>query len=203
MAKPRPKAKSEESAPAPAPAPGGTAGTAAPSGVAKPAAAARPAAYDDPALDAFTEGLQALQRRDWARAAELFESALAQSDRADLSARARQFLASARQHLPAKAEKGSGKADGDPFLHAVFLKNRGDLAAALEFCRKEGRDQKDERFAYLAASIQAAEGRIEEAVQGLTRAIELNPKNRVHAYHDPDFAELRRDRDRRHLFGLS
>lgn len=188
MAKPRPKTKTEEP----------VADT--PATARKPAAAA-PAAYHDPALDAFTQGLQALQQKSWSKAAELFESALAQSDRSDLSARARQFLATARQQM---AEKPMPKDDGgDPFLRAVFEKNRGDLAAALELCRKDGREQKDERFAYLAASIHAVEGRLDEAVQALTRAIELNPRNRVHAYHDPDFAEIRRDRDRRQLFGLS
>ena len=40
-------------------------------------------------------------------------------------------------------------------------------------------------------------------MQALSRAIELNAKNRVHAFHDPDFAELRKDRDLRQLFGLS
>lgn len=184
MAKPRPKTKSGE-----------------PETATRSAARSAPAAYDDPALDAFTEGLQALQQKNWSKAAERFESALAQSDRADLSARARQFLATARQQMtgkPAAKEEG-----GDPFLRAVFEKNRGDFDAALELCRKEGRDQKDERFAYLAASVHAAEGRFDEAAQALTRAIEMNPKNRVHAYHDPDFAEIRRDRDHRQLFGLS
>jgi tetratricopeptide (TPR) repeat protein len=187
MAKPRPKTKSDEPE------------TQTRSAARPPAAA--PAAYHDPALDALTEGLQALQQKDWSKAAERFESALAQSDRADLSARARQFLASARQQMA--GNPGSKEEDGDPFLRAVFEKNRGDLGAALEICRKDGRDQKEERFAYLAASIHAVEGRLDEAVQALTRAIEMNPKNRVHAYHDPDFAEIRRDRDHRQLFGLS
>lgn len=194
MAKPRPKTKSEE------PAPAATATTAA-TKTAKPAGNP-PAVYDEPALDAFGEGLQALHQKNWTKAAEMFESALEQSDRSDISARARQFLTTARQHLPEKSA-GTAKEDGDPFLQAVFEKNRGNFAAALDLCRKEGREQKDERFAYLAASIHAAEGRIEEAMQALSRAIELNPKNRVHAYHDSDFAEIRRDRDHRQLFGLS
>jgi tetratricopeptide (TPR) repeat protein len=188
MAKPRPKTKPEEPAPKPA----------------RAAAGPAPAALHDPALDAFSQGLQALQKKDWSGAAKLFESALEQSDRSDLSARARQFLTTARQHLPAKpSAKDAREEEGDPFLRAVFEKNQGNLAAALDLCRKEGREQKDERFAYLAASVHAADGRIEEAVQALTRAIELNPKNRVHAYHDSDFAEIRRDRDHRQLFGLS
>ena len=158
MAKPRPKAQPEQ-----------TEKTEKPETLASKArATAKAAAAIDPALDAFTKALDAFHKKDWAKAVNLLESVLAESDRPDLSARARQYL-----------------------------------AAALDLCRKDGRDQKDERFAYLAASIHAVEGRIEEAVQALTRAIELNPRNRVHAYHDPDFAEIRRDRDHRQLFGLS
>ena len=119
--------------------------------------------------------------------------------------RARQFLLVSRQKL----EAGGGKpaqdaAETDPYLLAVYEKNRGNLEGALEMSRKGGRDQKDERFAYLAASIHAAEDRLDEAVQALTKAVELNPKNRIHAFHDPDFAELRKNRDQqRALFGLS
>jgi tetratricopeptide (TPR) repeat protein len=188
MAKPRPKAQPEKTAETPPPAP-------------KPKARA---AASDPALDLFTEALAAFHKKDWAKAAGLFETALAESDRLDLSARARQYLAASRQRAEEDAgakAKGKKEEDGDPFLRAVFEKNRGDSAAALDLCRQEGRDQKDERFAYLAASIHAAEGRTEEAVQALSRAIELNSKNRVHAFHDPDFAELRKDH--RQLFGLS
>ena len=164
----------------------------------KARATAKAAADIDPALDAFTKALDAFHKKDWAKAAKLLESVLAESDRPDLSARARQYLAATRQKLDKAKEE-----EGDPFLRAVYEKNRGDAAAAQEICRQGGRDQKDERFAYLTASIHAAEGRTEEAVQALSRAIELNPKNRVHAFHDPDFAELRKDRDHRQLFGLS
>ena len=184
MAKPRPKAQPEKEKPAPKRAAGKGA---------------------DPALDKFTQALDAFHKKDWARAAELFEGAVAESDSLELSARARQYLAASRQRIDeAAGSKSKGKAkqeDGDPFLRAVFEKNRGDSVAALELCRQEGRDKKDERFAYLAAAIHASEGRTEEAVEALSRAIELNPKNRVHAFHDPDFADLRRDH--RQLFGLS
>ena len=191
MAKPRPKAQPEN-----------------PEKPAKTASGSKRAAGTaDPALDAFTKALDAFHKKDWSKAAEQFEAVVAQSDLLELSARARQYLAASRQRLDeAAGAKAKGKAkqeDGDPFLRAVFEKNRGDSAAALEICRQEGREQKDERFAYLAAAIHAAEGRTEEAVQALSRAIELNAKNRVHAFHDPDFVELRKDRDLRQIFGLS
>ena len=94
-------------------------------------------------------------------------------------------------------------AEAEPFLEAVYEKNRGNLKVALDIAQKDGRDQQDERFAYLVASIHAVENRLDEAVQALAKAVELNPKNRIHAFHDSDFAELRKNRDQRHLFGLS
>jgi hypothetical protein len=73
----------------------------------------------------------------------------------------------------------------------VVAKNRGDYAAVLEVCARGGRRGKDERFAYLAASALALSGDLDEAVKVLQQAIELNPENRVHAFHDPDFRVLR------------
>jgi tetratricopeptide (TPR) repeat protein len=160
---------------------------------------------DDPSLDALTAGLSALQAKDWKKAVALFEQAVETSDRPEVKDRARQFLHVSRQKQEAAGSKpAQDAAEADPYLLAVYEKNRGNLAGALEMSRKGGRDQKDERFAYLTASIHAAEDRLEEAVQALSRAIELNPKNRIHAFHDPDFAELRKNRDQqRALFGLS
>jgi tetratricopeptide (TPR) repeat protein len=167
-----------------------------------PSRAQAPSSSNDPGLEAFSEGLAALQGKDWQKAVEHLEKAVELADRPELRDKARQLLVIPRQ----KVEEQGGKAketEVDPFLTAVYEKNRGDLQAALEISRKGGQDQKDDRFAYLVASIHAVEDRIEEAVQALAKAVELNPKNRIHAFHDPDFAELRKNRDYRPLFGLS
>ena len=155
----------------------------------------------DPAIDALTKGLAALQKKDWQKAAGLLEKAVGLADRPELRERARQFLAASRQK--AQAEEAKPARGVDPYLQAVYEKNRGNFKEALEISRRAGRDQKDERFAYLAASIHALENRLEEAAQALARAVELNPKNRIHAFHDSDFTELRKNRDYRSLFGLS
>lgn len=160
-----------------------------------------PSTSSDPALDALTEGLSALQSKDWKKAAERLEKAVELADRPELADRARQFLAACRQRSGDGTK--AAPAEVDPFLQAVYEKNRGEFKAALEISRKGGRDQKDERFAYLVASIHALENRIEEAAQALAQAVELNSKNRIHAFHDPDFAELRKNRDYRPLFGLT
>jgi tetratricopeptide (TPR) repeat protein len=177
-----------------------------------PAAAKTPAPRKtvggaDPSLEALSQGLAALQAQDWAKAVKHFELAVEQSDQPEVKDRARQFLTVSRQRAQGSAKpagaKGAAAEEPDPYLQAVYEKNRGNLAEALEISRKGGQDQKDERFAYLAASIHAVESRWDDAAQALARAVELNPKNRIHAFHDPDFAELRKNRDLRPLFGLS
>jgi len=155
----------------------------------------------DPVLTTFHKALEALHGRSWAQAAKLFESVIQESDVPELRERARQYLSACRLQEQ-KAQGDVPAPDEDPYLRAVFEKNRGNYAAALDLVKKNG-GEKEERFAYLAASIHAAEGRKDEAAKSLTRAVELNAKNRVHAFHDPDFADLRRDPEHRQIFGLS
>ena len=88
----------------------------------------------------------------------------------------------------------------DPFLRAVYERNRGNLEEALALCTAGGRHGKDDRFAYLAAAIHALRGESVDAARLLSAAIELDPKNRIHAYHDADFEELRSDEEYSSLF---
>lgn len=184
-------AKAKPKTPTPAPPP--------PAPKKKTAAPQGPA---DPALEYFSDGLSALQAKDWKKAVGHLEKAVETADRTDLRDKAKQFLNVARQKSPAEG-KDAKSPEPDPYLQAVYERNRGDLQAALAIAQKGGRDQKDERFAYLAASIHAVQDRLDEAAVALAKAVELNPKNRIHAFHDADFAELRKNRDQRHLFGLT
>jgi hypothetical protein len=82
----------------------------------------------------------------------------------------------------------------------VVETNRGNHDEALRLIG--GLDRDDERNAYLEASIHALSERYEEAEEALRRSVELQPKNRIHAFHDPDFAELRSRTQHSGLFGL-
>jgi len=158
----------------------------------------------DSILQAYSQALEALHRKSWSKAAELFETVVENSDLPEVRERARQYLAACRLQEAKSGPAGREETEeADPYLRAVYEKNRGDLSAALALCRQGGKDQKDERFAYLAASIHAVEERTEEAAQVLSRAVELSSKNRIHAFHDPDFAALRGNPSFRHLFGLA
>ncbi len=151
-------------------------------------------------LDTFAEALAALNGKDWTRAATLFQAVIQEDDLPEITGRARQFLAVAQQKAQPAAKETGGQ---DSYLQAVIAKNRGDLERALEIAKQGDKGGKDDRFAYLVASIHALENRTEEAAEALSRAVELNSKNRIHAFHDADFTGLRSHRDYRHLFGLS
>jgi tetratricopeptide (TPR) repeat protein len=160
------------------------------------------AVADDPMVGVYEEGLRHLYDGAWDDAISAFERVIADDDQADVAARARQMLAAAQRHKLDASGNGKDE-DGDPFLRAVVARNRGDLAAALAICGEGDRMKKDDRFAYLAAAVHALAGREKEAVDALAKAVALNPENRVHAFHDPDFDHLRSQRDHAHLFGLA
>lgn len=151
---------------------------------------------NEPLLVTYEEGLRALYGGKAAEAEKLLTKVVEECDQPELVERARQLRKVAR-----KNQGGDGGPDtDDDFLAAVYEKNRGNYQRALEIAGKAGRSQKDERFAYLEASIHALEQRLDKAADALRRAIELNGKNRVHAFHDPDFAPLRKSRQHASTF---
>lgn len=136
----------------------------------------------DAALEEFEAGLEKIHAKQWAEAKSLFESVVAKADHSQLSDRARQYIEIClRQEEELSSE--------DPYLLAVFEKNRGNLEAALAICKEQGKDS-NPQFAYLTASIEALAENEDEAIEQLRTAIDLEPKNRVYAYHDPDFRSL-------------
>lgn len=142
----------------------------------------------DPQLELFGRAVAAAQQKHWREAAGLFRRLLEDiDDDPGLGERARQYLALCEQRL---TNGNADDADDDPYLQAVVAKNRGDFAAALALCRRGGRHHRDERMAYLAASILALEGEVAEAAALLAQAVEQNARNRVQAFHDSDFADV-------------
>lgn len=141
--------------------------------------------YNDPVVDQFEQAMKHLHAEKWAKAKELLDTIVESSDVPEVAERARLMLRVCEARLTEAPELPE-----DPFLAAVFEKNRGNYAAALKLCKQGGRSSKDERFAYLAASIHALTDEPDEAVSALQAAVQLNPKNRVYAFHDPDFESV-------------
>ena len=148
----------------------------------------------DPLMDVYVKGTRALYGKKWREAKKHFDQVLAESDHPELRMGAQKFLEVCERHLtkPAGAD--------DPFLLAVYERNRGNLDEALDLCTRGGRTGKDERFAYLASAIHAVRGDLDKAADMLETAINLDPKNRVHALYDADFEALRAEEDYASLF---
>jgi len=150
----------------------------------------------DPLLKVYERGLKALARGKWKAAAKDFQRVVDESSEPDLAGQARRYLRTCKEKLG----EGATPTEDDPFLTAVYERNCGNFEDALTICSRGGRQSKDERFAYLAASIYALMDDREKAGSFLSLAIELNPKNRIHAFHDADFEELRADPEYKPLF---
>lgn len=147
--------------------------------------------FMDPLVELFGRAVAAAQERRWREAAVLFRRLLHDTgDDPGLGESARRYLALCEQRLGNGRVSKANESEDDPYLQAVFEKNRGDFAAALALCRRGGRHRRDERMAYLAASILALKGELVEAAELLALAVGQNPKNRVQAFHDSDFAEV-------------
>lgn len=139
----------------------------------------------DDALKRYEEGLRLLYDSKWKEAEEIFSALVGDADHPQIADRARQFTELCRQRT------GSSPKDVDPYDRAVFEKNRGNLDEARKLAKKLAKVDDDERSAYLMASIEALDGADDRALELLETAIRLEPKNRVHAYHDPDFETIR------------
>src|SRR4051812_45284820 len=104
-------------------------------------AKAAPPAGSDPALDALAQGLSALHpaalargraphgEKEWAKAGGRLGGAVRESDGPEGGAGARQYLMASRQK--AQGEKPAKGAEADPYLLAVYEKNRGNLKESL------------------------------------------------------------------------
>lgn len=154
---------------------------------------------NDPNVLQLEKGIKLLHQEKWKEAGKVFKQVAAETDVESIGEQARRYSAMCAEKL----KKGRRKKATDPFLEAVYERNRGHLDTALEICARGGRRSKDERFAYLTAAIHAMREEFDEAAKYLELAIELNPGNRVHAHHDADFVALRSHPEHSELFRIA
>lgn len=147
-------------------------------------------------LALFERALKELHAEKWKQAAGAFERVMAESDQPDLINRARRYLTIAEERLHGVREITSD----DPYLQAIYERNRGNFDAALSIASAGGRRSKDARFAYLVASIHVALEDLDQAAEYLRTAIELDPMSRVHAFNDAEFEALREAPEHADLF---
>jgi tetratricopeptide (TPR) repeat protein len=161
-------------------------------GSTKSAEPQRRSTYVD-AVALYERGLEALQRHDYPKAADLFESVLRQyPEERELHERVRLYLNICKRHA---APREVAPKTVDERLYAATLAINGgqyDQAIAhLRLVRDE--DPDNDHALYMLAVAHAQRGEPAEAIAHLERAIALNSENRGLARTDPDLEPLRGD----------
>lgn len=142
---------------------------------------------NDAALKNLEAGIELFHAERTAEARAEFEAVVASGAESRLASRARDYLAAC-----GRAEAAKDVEAADAFTEAVMARNDGDLEGALKICAADSRAG-DGRFVYLASCVRALTGEEAAALDLLAKAIELDPKNRVRAFHDADFASVNED----------
>lgn len=145
------------------------------------------------AVGIYERGLEALQRREYDRAANLFGSVLRQyPEEKELHERVRLYLNICQRQ--ATAREAAPQTLDERLYAATLAINAGNYDRALQHLRLVRDEDPDNDYAlYMLAVAHAQRGEPGEAIAHLERAIALNPENRALAKNDPDLEPLRRD----------
>jgi len=139
-------------------------------------------------MQSFEEGMRLFHARQFQPARESFLRAIGGPDRA-VGHRAGLHARICEQRL-----ESSGPVLNTPEEHynyAITLINSRDLAAAQIHLRAAlEADAAAEHVLYALAACQSLGGDLHAAYENLKRAIDLQPRNRLAARQDPDFAAM-------------
>jgi Tfp pilus assembly protein PilF len=139
----------------------------------------------------YERGLQALQRRDFAAAADALRTVIERyPDERELLERARLYLKVCERELEPK-EPTPKTADEWVYAATVAL-NAGDEGTAHRHLQRAlTEDSRHDHAHYMMAVVSARRNDTPAALNHLRQAVALNPENRSLARQDPDLDALR------------
>ena len=137
-------------------------------------------------MEFFGEGVRLFHARQLGEAKELFLAASSGPDRA-VSHRAGLHARMCDSRLESSSVVLS--TPDDHYNYAITLINSRNFAAAQEHLRAAlAAEPSADHVLYALAACQGLTGDLQGAYENLKRAIDLQPRNRLAARHDPDFA---------------
>jgi predicted Zn-dependent protease len=152
---------------------------------------------------AFEHAVRVFNRRNFAEARSLFEGLLSRyPDEVEVAARVHTYLQVCNQKL---SHKQSSPRDADELYdRGVFALNVGDFTQARSLFEKALRLKPNEpHVLYSLAATHAQSGTHDQALDYLTRSIQMQPRFRFQALNDSDFSGLREDKRFLELTGVS
>jgi Tfp pilus assembly protein PilF len=143
------------------------------------------------AVSLYERGLQALQRRDFAAAAEALRNVIARyPDERELLERARLYLKVCERELEPR-EPAPKTADDWVYAATVALNSADEPAALHHLTRALEANPRHDHAHYMMAVATARRSELERSLEHLRHAVSLNPENRALAKQDPDLEILR------------
>jgi Tfp pilus assembly protein PilF len=142
-------------------------------------------------LQDFQTAVQFLQESKFEKARALFDK-LSHDSSAEITERARTYLAVCDRN--AKKSSLSFVSTEEQYDYAISLLNTGSYEDARDQFESILSAAPHADFAhYGIALLSSMTGQAEEALDHLSRAIQLNPSNRIQARSDPDFIDMADD----------
>jgi len=143
------------------------------------------------AVSLYERGLQALQRRDFAAAAEALRNVIARyPDERELLERARLYLKVCERELEPR-EQAPKTADDWVYAATVALNSADEPAALHHLTRALEANPRHDHAHYMMAVATARRSEFERSLEHLRQAVSLNQENRSLARQDPDLEVLR------------
>lgn len=145
------------------------------------------------AIALYEKALKAMQRRRFDAAATSFGQLIEDHpEERELHERARLYLAVCERETGPKAKPPRGAEDR--ILAATVALNRRDVDEALTLLRSAAAsDSRNDYVQYMLSLAHAQRADAEAAGRHLSKAIALNPQNRINAKHEADFDPVRGD----------
>jgi len=155
----------------------------------------------DKAIKDYEEALRLFAKKEFSKAAHLFEALIKDSPtEREVADRSRMYLSICKAQTASAPPKP--KSAQDHYLLGVIASNEGRLEDAADlFDRMIKIDSGNDRGYYELAAVCSLRNDRAGAVSNLSRAIDINPANRVYALNDADFDALREDSEFMQLLG--
>ncbi len=142
-------------------------------------------------LQDYQNALQFVQQGKYEKARVLFEK-LSRDASPEILERCRVYLAVCERNV--QEASLSFKTTDEQYDYAVSLLNSGSYEEARDQFESILTQAPDADFAhYGMALLSSMTGQAEEALEHLSRAIQINPSNRIQARSDPDFIDMADD----------
>ena len=155
----------------------------------------------DKAIKDYEDALKLFAKKEFSKAATLFEAVIRDYPiEREVGDRSRIYLTVCRARTATTTVKP--KTAEDFYLHGVVASNEGRLEEAADFFDKMVQmDSRSDKGHYALAAVSSLRNDRPGAVASLSRAIEINPRNKVQALNDTDFDPLREDAEFMALLG--